>query len=244
MEERVEILYEDDDVLVLNKPSGLVVHGDGRTKEETLADWVLKEYPALKEVGEAFAGSAGVEIPRPGIVHRLDKETSGVMLLLKNQSAFLHVKKQFQEHTIVKVYHAFLHGSPKDKHGTILLPIGKSRADFRRRSAEHGAAASMVYPPIPVARITQGCVVQSLDRNEVMLPQSPQAFRRAVLEHAIRNGRRQGHERQTTWQLVEMNGAPIAVVEGEETNIKITTALDWDVARLVVWPLLTHEQGH
>ena len=64
---------------------------------------------------------------------------SGV-LLLKNQPAFLHVKKQFQEHTIVKVYHAFLYGSPKDKQGTISLPIGKSRADFRRRSAEHGAS--------------------------------------------------------------------------------------------------------
>ena len=136
----IPIIYEDEDVLVLNKPSGLVVHGDGRTKEETLAHWVLEKYPALRGVGEAFAGSAGVEIPRPGIVHRLDKETSGVILLLKNQLAFLHVKKQFQEHTIVKVYHAFLYGSPKDKQGTISLPIGKSRADFRRRSAEHGAS--------------------------------------------------------------------------------------------------------
>src|SRR3989344_6038167 len=136
----IPIIYEDEDVLVLNKPSGLVVHGDGRTKVETLAHWVLEKYPALRGGGEAFAGSAGVEIPRPGIVHRLDKETSGVILLLKNQLAFLHVKKQFQEHTIVKVYHAFLYGSPKDKQGTISLPIGKSRADFRRRSAEHGAS--------------------------------------------------------------------------------------------------------
>ena len=103
-------------------------------------------------------------------------------------------------------------------------------------AAEHGAAASMLHPAIPVGRISQGCVGQSLDRNEVMLPQSPQAFRREVLEPAIRNGRRQGWERQTTWQLVEMNGAPIAVVEGEETNIKSTTAMDWDIARLVIWP--------
>jgi len=101
---------------------------------------------------------------------------------------------------------------------------------------EHGAAASMVYPPIPVGRVNDGCVVQSLDRNEVMLPQSPQAFRREVLERAIRNAHRQGHQRQTTWQLVEMDGARIAVVEGEETNIKITTAVDWEIARQVVWP--------
>ncbi len=110
-------------------------------------------------------------------------------------------------------------------------------------ATEHGAAASMVHPPIPLGRITQGCVVQSLDRNEVMLPQSPQAFRRDILEQALQNGRRLGWERQTTWQLVEMDGMPIAVVEGEETNIKITTAMDWDVARLVVWPLLGHEPG-
>jgi 2-C-methyl-D-erythritol 4-phosphate cytidylyltransferase len=103
-------------------------------------------------------------------------------------------------------------------------------------AAQHGAAVSMVHSQIPVGRTTQGCVAQSLDRNEVMLPQSPQAFQRAVLERAIQNGRRQGRERQTTWQLVEMNGERIAVVEGEETNIKITTAMDWDVARLVVWP--------
>lgn len=108
-------------------------------------------------------------------------------------------------------------------------------------AAEHGAAASMVHPQIPVGRVTQGCVVQSLDRSDVMLPQSPQAFRREVLERALQSGRRQGRERQTTWQLVEMDGKRIAVVEGEETNIKITTAMDWDVARLVIWPLLSHE---
>jgi 2-C-methyl-D-erythritol 4-phosphate cytidylyltransferase len=105
-----------------------------------------------------------------------------------------------------------------------------------KTAAEQGAAASMVYPPIPVARTADGRVEHSLARNEVMLPQCPQAFQRAVLERAIQNGRRQGRERQTTWQLVEMNGERIAVVEGEETNIKITTAMDWDVARLVVWP--------
>ena len=103
-------------------------------------------------------------------------------------------------------------------------------------AAEHGAAASMVHPPIPVGRVNDGCVVQSLDRNEVMLPQSPQAFRREVLECAIRNAHRHGHQRQTTWQLVEMDGGRIAVVEGEETNIKITTAVDWEIARQVVWP--------
>lgn len=105
-------------------------------------------------------------------------------------------------------------------------------------AAEHGAAATMVHPPVPVGRVKHGCVLESLDRSDVMLPQGPQAFRRHVLEHAIQSGRRQGLERQTTWQLVEMVGTQIVVVEGEETNIKITTAMDWEVARLVLWPLL------
>jgi len=110
-------------------------------------------------------------------------------------------------------------------------------------AAEHGAAASMMHPPIPVGRVSAGWVVQSLDRNDVMLPQSPQAFRRDMLEHAIAEGHRHGWERQTTWQLVEMSGARIAAVQGEETNIKITTTMDWEIARLVVWPMLVHEQG-
>jgi len=140
-ENRMEptILYEDKDVLAINKPTGLVVHGDGRTKELTLSDWILKKYPKIKNVGETGRDSKGEEIERSGIVHRLDRETSGVMLVAKTQKAFESLKKQFQEHKIKKIYHAFVFGEIKSDKGTIDRPIGRSSKDFRLRSAQRGA---------------------------------------------------------------------------------------------------------
>ena len=76
------------------------------------------------------------EVHRPGIVHRLDRDTSGVLLIAKNQEAYVHLKQQFKESNVTKVYRAFLYGAPKDVEGVIDLPIGRSNKDFRLRSAE------------------------------------------------------------------------------------------------------------
>jgi 23S rRNA pseudouridine1911/1915/1917 synthase len=130
----MEILYEDDDIIATNKPAGLVVHPDGKTKEPSVSEWFIKKYPQAKDVGEPLG-----EIERPGIVHRIDRETSGVLLLAKTKAGHAHLKKQFQAHEVEKIYHAFLYGSLKEDHGTINLPIGKSSSDFRKRSAERGA---------------------------------------------------------------------------------------------------------
>jgi 23S rRNA pseudouridine1911/1915/1917 synthase len=135
---KMEILYEDDDILAINKPAGLVVHSDGRTKESTVSDWFVAKYPEAKEVGEPLG-----EVDRPGVVHRIDRETSGVLLLTKTKEGHAHLKEQFQNHEIGKIYHAFLYGKLKENHGTINLPIGKSSSDFRKRSAERGAKGDM-----------------------------------------------------------------------------------------------------
>ncbi len=66
----IQIIYEDTHILAINKPAGLVVHSDGRTKEETLVDWILKNYPKIKNVGEPIITTSGEKILRPGIVHR------------------------------------------------------------------------------------------------------------------------------------------------------------------------------
>ncbi len=131
MIKNITILYEDEDILALNKPAGLMVHSDGRTKEETLADWVIFNYPDLRFVGETQKLQDGSELERPGIVHRLDRETSGVVVLAKNQVSFISLKKQFQKHTIKKTYSAFVYGHLKQKQGVVDLPIGRSRRDFR-----------------------------------------------------------------------------------------------------------------
>lgn len=139
-------------MLVLNKPAGISVHGDGKnTKEKTIADFILDNYPELKNIGEKMeiprAGGGKVDIPRPGIVHRLDKETSGALLVAKNKKTFEFLKAQFQDHTIQKVYRAFVYGKVADPkaslasggRGVINAPIGRSPNDVRMWTAGRGA---------------------------------------------------------------------------------------------------------
>jgi 23S rRNA pseudouridine1911/1915/1917 synthase len=135
---KIPILYGDKNILVINKPAGLVVHSDGRTKEKTLVDWILKKYPKTKNVGEPIVLNDGTVLKRPGIVHRIDRDTSGVLVIAKNQEAFLFLKKQFQDREIHKVYNAFLYGELKDARGMIDRPIGRSKNDFRKWTAQRG----------------------------------------------------------------------------------------------------------
>jgi 23S rRNA pseudouridine1911/1915/1917 synthase len=140
---KLSILYEDDNVLAINKPAGLVVHSDGKTEEPTLVDWILEKYPEIKEVGEPGRDSEGRVIWRPGIVHRLDRETSGVMLVAKTHESFESLKKQFQNHEIQKTYHAFVLGELKKDKDVIDRPIGRSSQDFRMWSAQRGARGEL-----------------------------------------------------------------------------------------------------
>lgn len=139
MENSPTVIYEDENIVVINKPAGLVVHGDGRTKESTVADWLVEEYPEIKEVGEPWETEKGEIIARPGIVHRLDRETSGVMVIAKTQESFAFLKEQFQERAIQKTYRAFAYDSFKESEGGIDRPIGKSKTDFRKWSAQPGS---------------------------------------------------------------------------------------------------------
>ena len=136
------ILYEDASILVIDKPAGLVVHPDGRGDFETLADILLRERPELTNVGEPLMID-GTEIKRPGIVHRLDKETSGCLIIAKTQESFQFFKTQFQDHTIQKVYHACLYGIPKERSAVISEPIGRSRSDVRKWAVGRGARGEM-----------------------------------------------------------------------------------------------------
>jgi 23S rRNA pseudouridine1911/1915/1917 synthase len=128
------ILLDTSDYLVINKPSGLVVHLDGKKDEYSLVDWILEHYPEITGVGEPlqleYKGEEKI-INRPGIVHRLDRETSGVMIIAKNQVMYEHVKKQFQDHTIQKQYIAFVQGWTDDR-GIIGEPIGRNGNDIRK----------------------------------------------------------------------------------------------------------------
>lgn len=139
----IPVLYEDADTLVVDKPSGLVVHPDGRTDEPTLADWISKTHPGIVGVGEPLTLADGTHINRPGIVHRLDRETSGALIIAKNQESFLRLKEQFQTRRVAKTYHAFVHGELKESTGTIERHIGRSAGDFRKWSAQRGARGQL-----------------------------------------------------------------------------------------------------
>ena len=136
---KIKTIFENSEVLVINKPAGLVVHADGRTEEPNLCDWILKNYPKLKNVGEPLVLQNGTEIKRPGIVHRLDRETSGALIIAKTQKSFLNLKEQFQNKEIKKIYNTFVWGKMREEEGIIDRPIGKSSKDFRQWSAQRGA---------------------------------------------------------------------------------------------------------
>lgn len=122
----IEVIFENNDLLIINKPAGLVVHPAPGYKGITLAAGLLHKYKGIKGVGED-------EI-RPGIVHRLDKDTSGVILVAKTQEMFEHLKDSFAKRTVKKEYIALVCGRIKPEHNIIDAPIGRHSADFRKMS--------------------------------------------------------------------------------------------------------------
>lgn len=138
----IQKIFENDQFLVINKPAGISVHGDGKTEEYTIADWVLENYPEIKDVGEPInleADSSKLKvILRPGIVHRLDKDTSGILLIAKNQETFLKLKELFMNREMKKTYEAFTYGWPKEDKGAVNESIARSRGDIRRYATGKG----------------------------------------------------------------------------------------------------------
>jgi 23S rRNA pseudouridine1911/1915/1917 synthase len=130
----ITILYEDDNLVALNKPSGLVVHPDGRTKELSLVDWLKDKYPQTENVGEPLKIGTGETMKRWGILHRLDRDTSGLILVAKNQQTYVFVKEQFINRDVEKFYHLIVYGDVRYDEGIINLPIGRNKSDFRRRA--------------------------------------------------------------------------------------------------------------
>lgn len=117
------IVSENDDYLVINKPAGLMVHPAEGTNEKTLVDWLVKKYPTIIKVGE--------DPSRPGIVHRLDKEVSGLMVIAKKQDFFDLIKKQFQERTIKKTYIALVYGQIEKENDEINFPVERSSDGYK-----------------------------------------------------------------------------------------------------------------
>lgn len=123
----IPIVYEDRDFLIISKPSGLLTHPVNRQdKNPSVVSWVLEKHPEIAQVRDEYGAGVGEWVDlRPGIVHRLDKETSGLLLIAKNQPAFNYLKKLFAERKIKKTYLALVYGHIKNKSGVIEAPLGK-----------------------------------------------------------------------------------------------------------------------
>ena len=118
----LDIIYEDDDVLVINKPSGMVVHPSAGNTSGTLVN-ALMHYSKLSNINGEF---------RPGIVHRIDKDTSGLLVVAKNDKAHLFLADELKDHKIKRKYIALVHGIIKFDKGTIDAPIGRDKNDRKK----------------------------------------------------------------------------------------------------------------
>ncbi|HEX8959976.1 MAG TPA: RluA family pseudouridine synthase [Geobacteraceae bacterium] len=125
----LDVMYEDDDLVVVNKPPGMVVHPGAGTSGGTLVNALLAHCRDLSGIGGTL---------RPGIVHRIDKDTSGVLVVAKNDRAHLSLAHQFKEHTIKRVYLALVYGSPKGDRGRIESVIGRHPTDRKKMSGKAG----------------------------------------------------------------------------------------------------------
>ena len=124
----LDIVYEDDDVIVVNKPVGLVVHPAPGHPDGTLVNALLYH------CGESLSGING-EL-RPGIVHRIDRDTSGLIIAAKNDRAHLALSRQLQDHTLARVYEAVVVGSLREDSGTVNAPIGRHPVDRKKMAVE------------------------------------------------------------------------------------------------------------
>lgn len=175
-----EVVYEDRGILVINKPAGLQVHAarvsdrmrkTGRDKEPvpTLVDWLAAHYPEIKNVGDD-------PTLRPGIVHRLDKETSGIMVVAKDQKSFEYLKSLFQKHEIKKTYLAVVVGQPKEKTGVIDAPIGIRNGTLKRSTR----SKKMAKPAVTEYRVLRTFTREGADGTQAKF---------SVLEVTPRTGR-------------------------------------------------------
>lgn len=126
MNGKIEVLYEDEHVLVIDKPSGIVSNRATTVETETIQDWMDARYDIKHQSYDDYYRE------RSGLVHRLDKETTGVMVLAKTEGSMLELMRQFKEREVEKRYIALTHGVWKVKTGTIERPIGRERRDRKK----------------------------------------------------------------------------------------------------------------
>ncbi len=138
---KITVIDEQPEYIIIHKAAGVIVHpGDGHLANDTLVNGLLARYPELAEIGDSPL--------RPGIVHRLDKDVSGVMVVARTTEMFTHLKQQFQNRSVIKKYIALVHGVLSQPAGEITLSINRSQRDRKKMAAhrdESGKPAHTIY---------------------------------------------------------------------------------------------------
>ena len=147
----LEIVYEDSDVIVVNKPSGMIVHPSAGIYTGTLVNALLYHCHDL-------SGINGVT--RPGIVHRIDKETSGLLMVAKNDVAHQSLSEQLQEHTVIRRYYALVHGLIPHEFGRIEAPIGRDPNDRQKMTCTNKNAKEATTNFKVIERFKDMCLVE------------------------------------------------------------------------------------
>lgn len=141
------IIFTSDQLLIVDKPAGWLTHPStpvgASPSTPAITDWLIENYPELEKVGGAEHLQDGTLVPRAGILHRLDRETSGVLAVAKTPEAFEWFVRAFRTRTVEKIYRAIVTGVVKQDKGVIDLPIGRSRQDPRRRVASAKANGNL-----------------------------------------------------------------------------------------------------
>ncbi len=141
---KIEILYENDDLLVINKPYGVVVNRAESIKVETVQDWVEEKYKTSDDRSQMTDGEKLFR-SRSGVCHRLDKETSGCLIIAKNPKTLIYFLKQFKMRKVKKTYSALVHGKVEPREGGIVLPIKRSLFDREKWQVHYEGKRSVTF---------------------------------------------------------------------------------------------------
>ena len=132
----LNIVFEDDDIAIIDKPSGMVVHSGAGHLTDTMANAAVTRWPKISSVGDT---------DRPGIVHRLDRDTSGLLIIALNPTAYNNLTLMIKKHEIERIYTALVHGHPKSSTGTIDAPIGRDPHHRTRQAVNAGGRPALTH---------------------------------------------------------------------------------------------------
>ncbi|MBI2607246.1 MAG: RluA family pseudouridine synthase [Candidatus Doudnabacteria bacterium] len=176
---KLKVVFENQDLAVVDKPAGLMVHPAAGREGDTLAHALLTRFPGIEKVGEPH---------RPGIVHRLDEDTSGLLLIAKTKTGYEYLKNLFESRSIEKEYLALVQGVPEKLHGIIDVPIGKAGTHQKMRAGEgreaiteYSVLASASRNPDPGSRSGASSSQDLSDRD----PESSSGLRSGSLQYSL-----------------------------------------------------------